>query len=158
PPPVVEIAHEAARLTGLALRPTLVVRQAVEQRMARDGQELLALGRPRRRLRRRRAVLERAPDSALPCRSCQRHVVPRRPLNLPTARDLRRPHPPATSPRPTLKSEPDGRFHTWWARRSEASPPLGPLCDAKPTAAAALSAGAQRSCRRPASAPPFRSR
>src|SRR5262249_19885577 len=85
PPPVVEIAHEAARLAGLALRPTLVVRQAVEQRMARDGQELLALGRPRRRLRRRRAVLERAPDSALPCRSCQRHVVPRRALNLSTA-------------------------------------------------------------------------
>src|SRR5262249_41803677 len=87
PPPVVEIAHEAARLAGLALRPTLVVRQAVEQRMARDGQELLALGRPPRLPTRRRprpapASLERAPVPAPPCRSCQRHVVPRRPLTL----------------------------------------------------------------------------
>ena len=42
PAPVVEIAHEAARVDAFAVRPEARLRQPVEQRMARDGQKFLA--------------------------------------------------------------------------------------------------------------------
>ena len=47
--PIVEIAHEAARLAGIAVRPQARLRQPVQQRVARDGQKFLPR-RSRRRL------------------------------------------------------------------------------------------------------------